>query len=404
MYSLDAIQAADTLETRRQAEEQKREFPRPMAHAYTPGLRVTERATLHRKRILPIRGKVLVEKGQRVRATDTVASADLPGRVHTVNVANMLSSEPDEIQDYMLKKEGAWVAKGETIAESRPLIRWFRTQVPSPAQGTIDTISRVTGQVLVREPATPLELKAYIDGTVTEIFPSEGCSVSTVATFVQGIFGVGRETHGALSVAVKGPDAVLSASDIRPEHRGHVLVGGAFAGSDTWDRAREVGVRALIVGGIDDQDLRKLLGYDLGVAITGTEDVGFTLVVTEGFGKITMARRTFDLLACSVGKQASVSGATQIRAGVIRPEVIIPLEPSAGAALDAPTRERAGLGPGDPVRIIREPHFGRIGKVKSLPPEPILISTESKVRILEVVFPEGTTAVVPRTNVEIIEE
>ena len=40
------------------------------------------------------------------------------------------------------------------------------------------------------------------------------------------------------------------------------------------------------------RQLRRLLGYDLGVAITGQEDLGVTIVVTEGFGRIAMAKRT----------------------------------------------------------------------------------------------------------------
>ena len=35
------------------------------------------------------------------------------------------------------------------------------------------------------------------------------------------------------------------------------------------ERAREVGAAAIVSGGMDDQDLRALLGYDLGVAVTG---------------------------------------------------------------------------------------------------------------------------------------
>ena len=91
-------------------------------------------------------------------------------------------------------------------------------------------------------------------------------------------------------------------------------------------RARAFGVAAVIVGGFDDRDLRRLLGRDLGVAITGSEDLGFTLVLTEGFGHIRMADRTWKLLVDHAGHAASVSGATQIRAGVMRPEILIPLE------------------------------------------------------------------------------
>src|SRR5207244_8153711 len=89
-------------------------------------------------------------------------------------------------------------------------------------------------------------------------------------------------------------------------------------------RAKAVGVKVLVVGCMHDKDLRVLLGYDLGVAITGTENIGFTFVLTEGFGQIPMASKTFELLHALNGRKASISGATQIRAGVIRPELIVP--------------------------------------------------------------------------------
>jgi hypothetical protein len=166
-------------------------------------------------------------------------------------------------------------------------------------------------------------------------------------------------------------------------------------------QAKTVGVAGLVVGGIHDEDLRALLGYDLGVAITGTEQVGFTLILTEGFGTIPMAAKTFRLLSSRVGRQASISGATQIRAGVIRPEIIIP-QGEGGVGMEAQAA-RAGIRIGDPVRIIRDPLFGCIGEVSALPSELTKIPTESEVRVLEVMFPDGRRVVIPRTNIEVIE-
>jgi hypothetical protein len=184
--------------------------------------------------------------------------------------------------------------------------------------------------------------------------------------------------------------------------KGKIVVGGAFLPAASLTRAKETGVAGLVVGGIHDKDLRALLGYDLGVAITGAEQVGFTLILTEGFGAIPMAPKTFSLLSAHAGQKASVSGATQIRAGVIRPEIIIPR--AASSADNKPDRlERQGIQLGDPVRIIRDPLFGKIGTVSGLPSELRIISTESEVRVLQVRFPDGTTTVVPRSNIEVIE-
>jgi hypothetical protein len=186
--------------------------------------------------------------------------------------------------------------------------------------------------------------------------------------------------------------------------KGKVVVGGSFVSSDALVRAKEVGVAGLVIGGIHDKDLRALLGYDLGVAITGTEQVGFTLILTEGFGSIPMAGKTFALLSAHAGQPASISGATQIRAGVIRPEIIIPKQAdAAGAQIAATVPQRDGIRIGDQVRIIRDPLFGKIGEVASLPSDLQKIPTESEVRVMEVRFADGSKAVIPRTNIELIE-
>ena len=52
-----------------------------MAHAYTPGLKVTEGMTIQKERRLPLEGEVLVETGTTVDAEDVIAKADLPGNV-----------------------------------------------------------------------------------------------------------------------------------------------------------------------------------------------------------------------------------------------------------------------------------------------------------------------------------
>ena len=139
------------------------------------------------------------------------------------------------------------------------------------------------------------------------------------------------------------------------------------------------------------------------MAITGEETLGVTLVITEGFGPIAMAKRTFELLKKRAGLLASVNGATQIRAGVIRPEVVIPLE-STDAVERCETPDEGVLRVGTPLRAIRDPHFGRIGRCVDLPVELVRLSSETQVRVLEVEFDDGARAILPRANVERIKE
>jgi hypothetical protein len=68
-----------------------------------------------------------------------------------------------------------------------------------------------------------------------------------------------------------------------------------------------------------------------------------------------------------------------------------------------PKHTMGALGIGSPVRIIRDPHFGLIGKVSGLPSEPQALGSGSKARVLEVALQSGNKVMVPRANVEIIE-
>jgi hypothetical protein len=203
---------------------------------------------------------------------------------------------------------------------------------------------------------------------------------------------------------VKGPGEALTEAHVGEDARGKVLVGGSHVSTKVLRHAIQKGARAVVVGGFDDHDLREFLGYDLGVAITGSEEKGITLIVTEGFGEIPMANRTFELLQACEGRKVSVSGATQIRAGVLRPEIVAPrLEESAPQEAEGGGGEAGGLALGSPIRVIRQPYFGRLGRVASLPPELIALETEAKVRVLEVDFGNGSKVLLPRANVEMIE-
>ncbi|MFC1525000.1 hypothetical protein ACFL5I_01285 [Planctomycetota bacterium] len=374
-----------------------------MGHAYTPGLKVRENAVLQKERRLPLKGKVLVKQGQHVKAEEVVARTDLPGNVQLINIVNKLGILPEDIDEVMIKKAQDPVTKDEIIAQTNGLFGLFKSTVKSPVNGTMETISNVTGQLIIRETPIPVEVKAYIDGEVVEASADEYAIIEARATFIQGIFGIGGETIGEIKIVSSDPAAVLTPQDIPSDCRGKILVGGSLVTHETVKQAIANGARGIIVGGVNDWDIRGILGYDIGVAITGSEDIGITLVITEGFGQMTMAARTFDLLKSREGMKASISGATQIRAGVMRPEVIIPLDNKAAAGA---TREESEgmLQMGTLLRIIREPHFGQLGKVSALPAELQVLPTESKVRVLEVTLANNEKVILPRANIEIIEK
>jgi hypothetical protein len=374
-----------------------------MAHAYTPGLKVLREAKVQKTRILPLKGELRVQTGAMVIPSTVVAATKLPGNVQMVNVAGQLNVDPADVSETMLKSQGERVTKGEPLARSRGVFGLFKSTLVSPADGVVESISSVTGQVVLREAPIPVEVDAYIQGRVVEEIPSEGVVIETTGAFIQGIFGIGGERQGEIAMAVLSPDAELTTDLLDESCAGRILIGGAFLGLPALRKAIALNVAGIITGGFNYEDLRPILGYDLGVAITGSEEIATTMIVTEGFGRIAMAGRSFELLKRHVGKVASINGATQIRAGVIRPEVIIPLAAGDQAGIQHGAEALTGITEGSLVRVIRAPHFGVMGRVTALPPELATMESGTLVRTAEVELDGGERILLPRANLEMVE-
>lgn len=374
-----------------------------MGTAYTPGLKVSPHTLIQRTRRLPLKGDVLVQTGQVVTPDTIVARASLPGLMQSVKVAAQLGIDADELTGALLVKEGDDVEKGQVIAATKAFFGMFKSEAKSPVSGKVETISAVSGNVGVRQPPLPINLTAYLSGSVAETMPGEGVIVQTEGALIQGIFGIGGERVGEIQMVSTSPESDLTEAEITPALAGKIIVGGANISGAALRKAAEVGVTGIVVGGIIDKDLIAFLGYDIGVAITGHENITLTLVITEGFGTIAMARRTFELLKSLEGKSASINGATQIRAGVIRPEVIVPLSGTPRIGGEGGSEDEGNLSVGTPIRLIREPYFGQLATVASLPPQLTVIGSGASVRVLEATLADGSAVTVPRANVEIIE-
>lgn len=374
-----------------------------MSYAYTPGLKVKESTMVRKTRLLPISGEVTVNVESAVSYKTVIAETYLPGEVHMRNAANVLDVGATYLDLVLLKKEGDQIKKGDLIGLNKQFFGLIKKEFRSNIDGTVEMISDVTGNVAIRGNPVLITRNAYISGKVVKIIPKFGVVIETPAALIQGIFGIGGETHGEIFI-ITSRDQKITPEMINYECKDKILIGGSLITEQSLRKAIEVGAKGVIGGGIKRGDINKILGYELGVAITGNEKIPLTVIVTEGFGTIAMAKHTYELLSSLEGKFASINGTTQIRAGVIRPEIIIPLDKELKNSTDEEeAKSKEGMVPGTQVRIIRDPCFGRIAIIQSLPIEPMVIETESKVRIAIVKLEDGTILTVPRANLELME-
>jgi len=309
----------------------------------------------------------------------------------------------------MLVPIGGECRAGQTLARQRALWGLLESAVVSPLDGVVESFSTATGHAIVRAAPRVNEVVAHIPGIVVEVLLDEGVVIETHAAVVQGAFGVDGETRGLLLVLAREPGMICTPEDVKPDHRGCVLVVGALITLEVIRRAVAVGAAALIAGGMHDADLAAWLGREIGSGVTGGESAGLTAIVTEGFGVLPMADRTFALLHEHQGRPACVDGTTQIRAGVQRPEIVIPLGPDVETGREPPApQERESDKPsteltiGSSLRMIRDPHFGMLGTVVDLPAAPDRLPSEVETRVVVVRLADGRNVRVPRANVELI--
>ena len=371
-----------------------------MAQSYTPGLKVLANTPSEKVRQLPLKGEVLVEVGDSVSADTVVASTHIPGNVQMLNVARQLNVEVEAVAGCMLVKVDEKIQKGQVIAESKGLFGYFKTQLKSPIDGSFANVSNITGQALFSEPPIAIEVDAFTAGTIKEIMPQEGVIVNSKGALIQGILGIGGESHGQIVLAVDSRDEVITKDKLNDSHTGKIVIAGSYLPLDVFTHAQTLGINGIVVGGFDYDALSSILGYNLGVAVTGSEELGISLMITEGFGEIAMAEGTFNLFKEFEGKFASINGSTQIRAGVIRPEVMIPHTED----IDSTELKESDMiiSENSPVRVIRAPYFGKVGTVVSLPAPLVQMESETMARVAEIKFEGGDIVTIPRANLEMI--
>ena len=350
---------------------------------YPSETQVTPLTTVRRERILPAPGNVLVRAGSPVEPTQVIARTNLPGDFRIVPVARLLGVPPSQVERYLRVTQDDKVQRGQVIARRG---RLFARTVKSPITGFVTASGG--GRVLIEAPSTPFELRAYMYGTVSAVIPDYGVVIETPGAVVQGVWGAGGENLGVIKRMVAGPNEQLETKTIDPSCRGAILIGGNGLSEEALERARELQVRGIVVGGLPPE------------LVSHVEQLPFPTIATEGIGAAPMSAPIFHLLTTNDGREASISGRVQSRRGIVRPEVIIPMPD--GTVPPTQTQTGTPLRVGTRVRLVRAPYMGAAGTVVSLPIHARRIETGARVHGAEVDLGREAPVFVPLANLEVL--
>ncbi len=350
---------------------------------YACGTEIDDLTRIRRERVLPRPGDILVSPGDRVEASQVVARADLPGDFCIVPVARRLDVPASAIEAYLQVELGDRVHRGTVIAKRG---RILGRSIESPLDGVV-TI-RGGGRLVIEAQPAPFELHAYVPGTVLKTWDHRHVVIETVGALIQGAWGTKGEGIGVLKVVSGKPDSALPAESVGPACHGAILIGGMVRDQDVLERGEDAQIRGIITGGIAPE------------LVPQTEELPFPIIVTDGIGDVPMAGPIFELLRTNDGLEVSMAIPDQARRRIARPEVIIP-KPGENPPEDS-DEEDGELKIGTPVRIVRVPNAGVVGRIVALPRRARPIETGARVRCAEVDVGRDEPFAVPLVNLNIL--
>lgn len=338
--------------------------------------------TIRRERLLQLPGKVMVRKGQKVNATDTVAEANLAPEHLLLDVARGLGMRTGQTDDHIKVKAGDQVSAGDVVAGPVGLTRRV---LRSTHNGRV--ILAGHGQILLVVESRPFALKAGLPGEVMELIPDRGAIIETNGALIQAVWGNGSIDAGLLSMLASQPDHLLTSDQLDVSLRGAVVAAGHCAAEEVLTTAAELPVRGLILSSLE----ASLATFAAGLSIP--------LVLTEGFGRRPVNSLAFKLLSDNARQEVALNAEPwDVYAGT-RPEIIIPLPGNGETTLPD---ENGFLSPGKRVRIVRAPHAGKIGNLVSLSRQEVFHGGV-RAAAAEVQLEDGTSAMVLQANMELLE-
>lgn len=334
------------------------------------------------ERRLPAPGKIIVSVGDSLKPYDFVGEAELSLRRETVPLAKVLGVRKEKLPRVLLKKEGQDFGRSELIASSSSFLGLGGKVFRAPFPGRVEKIDRARGEVVLRNFPEQFRLTAGAKGIVFKIIPGKAVLLKVSAAVIRGVFAYGRSVEGELIVLGKF-NTPLGLEQLGSSLSGRIVVAGSFASPEVIAKALAIGVKGMVVGGVN---------YLRGQRLFAGED--FSLLVTEGFGELPLEPSCWSYLKSVEARHTLLVPE--------RKELLVPeTEPHDGVG-----EEGGGfveLGVGKRVEIFSWPYLARTGRVVKIGDQPVKFPSEIKALAVKVKLEDtGEEVEVPLRNVGVL--
>lgn len=279
-----------------------------MKHLTTVRVRVEKDIVIRIRRNLNGKGRINVKLGQEVAPPDIIGTSQLLSGFRSLNLADLLSVSPNQIDKFLKKQIGQRVYKDELLAYKSGGVFGGKKIVTSPTDGILDFINSKTGEIKMTFLPKQVDLPAGVYGIVEYVNYDHGqVIIKTQVTRIHGIFGSGRSRDGNL-VVLGSREGLLSRIEVSMKLEGHIIVGGSLIFKDGITEAISSNIHGIITGGINAKDYRGMAGGRLTFPHKLENDIGISVVVSEGFGSIPIGEDIYRALSEFDGKFVSLDG------------------------------------------------------------------------------------------------
>jgi uncharacterized protein (TIGR01319 family) len=227
-----------------------------------------------------------------------------------LKIARMLDIKPKYLKGHLKFKMGDYIQGGQSLIKLSGTIR-----IPAPITGILKEINTVDGTILIQYDTDPTPLLATVPGKISWVNEMRGADITGQFKILHGVIGFGRVNGGP---AVRMPD-----NTIPRDVAGKVIISRHPLDAELLNQCQNLDISGVIAPSIPNIEWVSFYGREIGVALTGDEDIPFPVILTEGFGQVEMSPERWEYFSDTQGSIVTLYTFTQIRAGVSRPMIVI---------------------------------------------------------------------------------
>lgn len=338
--------------------------------------------SIKRERVLPVTGNVLVRRMQKVTPPDVIVVAPMAPEFILLDIARGLNVSPARADELLQRNAGDDLVKGDVIAGPVGL---FQRVIRAPEAGQVKIAGE--GKVLFEISSAPFELKAGMEGTVTNIIQERGAIIETRGALLQGVWGNGKITYGVIQPVSNDLLQELVPEQLNISFRGTIITAGFCRNPEVLEVAGTIPIKGLILGSMTS------------ALIPAARRADYPIVVIDGFGTRPMNRAAEAILTANKDKNVALNAQVYDPFLGNYPEVIITQSTTKDPDLPPETES---LRTGKKVIIINGPLATRIGTIQGFSSRKQILPSGIAARVAEVSLSSDEIAEIPLTNLEII--